>query len=144
MNLFKIFLIISNIYFHYLNQKFLHSPPNVRYERDVQAIFAQFFHLHSFRRWQIKVFFLVVWPGAGKNARKIPALLPRGPPLKQFYSGPGKVWTLFYFEWLKGRGVTAPKGTIRKFLKLLAVLSLGLGNALMTLALPTSLVRMSL
>jgi hypothetical protein len=40
--------------------------------------------------------------------------------------GSSKVWGLFYFEGTKERTVTAFKGTIRKFLKVLTVLNLGL------------------
>jgi hypothetical protein len=53
-------------------------------------------------------------------------------------------WALFYFEGVKGRGITTFKGAIRKFLKVVEVLSLGLRTAMMTLTTPTFLVRMPL
>jgi hypothetical protein len=55
---------------------------------------------------------------------------------------PVRVW--FYFEGVKSWGITAFKGTIRKVVKVLAILTLALRNVLMTLAIPTFLVRMSL
>jgi hypothetical protein len=57
---------------------------------------------------------------------------------------PGKVWTLFYSERAKGRGITAFKETITTFLEGVAVTSLGLRHALMTLIIPNFFVRMSL
>jgi hypothetical protein len=44
-----------------------------------------------------------------------------GTPQNKFYSGPGKVRARFYLDGAKGRGVTGFKGTIRTFLKVLAV-----------------------
>jgi hypothetical protein len=68
---------------------------------------------------------------------------PGGPTLKQFIPAQAGCGPDFTSWEAQARGVTAFEGAIRKYAKVLAVLSLGLRHALMTLALPTFLVRMS-
>jgi hypothetical protein len=91
--------------------------------------------------WTEKVFFQSEGQAEEKMHEK-----SRGSPQQQFYSGPGKVRAWIYFE---GRRVATSqllKGKSENVFKVLAVLSLGLMNALalMTFAIPTFLVRMSL
>jgi hypothetical protein len=88
---------------------------------------------------------LLKGPGEEKNAPKKPVLLPRWPSaeiilLRSWHFNCGSDFTSRNKK-LKRHSL---KGTIRKFLKVLSVLSLGLRNAMTTSNLPTLIVRMSL
>jgi hypothetical protein len=70
-----------------------------------------------------------------KRREKFRCYYNRGHRQKQFCSGHGRGWTTFYFEEAKDWRFKALKGTIRKFLKVLAVHCLGLSDTLVRMSL---------
>jgi hypothetical protein len=79
-----------------------------------------------------------------KCAKNSVCLTPHGHWQKHFSFGVGRGWTWIYFEEIPDWRITAFKGTIKTFLKVVVVRTLGLIDALVALAEPTFLVRLSL